>query len=97
MNVTETKAFMCERLFAADVADTIEIDGGDVLGHLDEEDVQGAHMGVFSAKVTLVLPPGAVTLPVPGQQMTVNGRRVTVVRAGEDAVAMTIQAMRNDA
>jgi hypothetical protein len=101
MNVTETLAFMRERLFAADVAETIEIDGANVVGHLDEhlneEDFQSAHMGVFLAKVTLVLPPGSIGLPVPGQQMMVNGRRVTVTQANEDGVAMTIAAMRNAA
>ena len=95
MNVTETKSFMRTRLFSEDVADTIVIDGVEVLGHKDEEDVAGPHMGVFSSKVTLVVPPDVFTLPVPGQQMVVDGDRITVSRAAHDAVSMTIHAVRN--
>jgi hypothetical protein len=42
-----------------------------------------------------VVPPDAFTLPVPGQQMVVDGERITVGRAAVDAVSMTIHGVRN--
>lgn len=95
MNVADTQQFMRERLFDEDVADNIDIDGQPVLGHIEEEDADGNQIGAFAARVTLVIPPDAVELPVPGQSMLVDGQRLTVTRAGRDAVSMTIKGLRN--
>ncbi len=85
--------------FAAGFAETVVIDGAGVPGHIDETDEQSLqyaqYMGVFVSRMTLIVPADAVALPVAGQQMTVNGVRVTVIRAGRDAAAMTIEAVRN--
>lgn len=97
MDIAATTAFMRERLFEQDVAEDIDIDGYPVPGHKEEEDVDGEQMGVFDCKVTLVLAPDAIDLPVPGQQMLVDDKRVTVTTASADAVAMTIKALRHAA
>lgn len=98
MDIAETKAFMRERLFDTDVADAITIDGSTVYGHIDEKDVDiDRNIGVFVNRIEIVIPPDAIALPVPGQQLVVNGNRVTVARATSDAVSMTINAMRNSA
>jgi hypothetical protein len=97
MDIAQTTAFARERLFADDVADAIAIDGVIVSGHKDEQDVDGPQMGVFENKLTLVITPDAIALPVPGQQMVVDDKRVTVTSAVVDAMAMTINAMRNGA
>ncbi len=97
MDMAATTAFMRQRLFGQDVAEDIHIDGVPVPGHLEEEDADAPQMGVFASKLTLVIPPEAIPLPAPGQQMIVNDERVTVTTATRDAVAMTVKTLRNAA
>lgn len=95
VGVAEAKQIARVRFFDAEAADPITIDGAEMLGHIDRSNVVAdEHYGSFRGTLTIVLDPDALDpVPVPEQDLNVNGETVRVVDANRDALALTIEGI----